>query len=502
MTTARLLPLAITKEIRALLPAWGVCAVALAAIGTFAEPRLYGLGLLACGFGSVALGALSIGHEYTHRTIGLLLSQPIGRGRLLLLKLFVLAPMLLALTGLSAIAILWPLLEHSATGARPWGDNWPQSVVLVLPMLCGLFLTPLLTMLCRSPLAGIVFTILVPFAVMLTAQLLAAVKYGWAPTSVEPSRNFVFAVFWCGMVGICTVAAVLSWRMFHRLEANDGPDQELHLPPGWTASRTRHADQLARRHPVWLLVKKELRLQQLAFVVGALYGIGWATLSCLRYFVPEVFGPSLGAIAILYSGVQALVIGSLASAEERQFGTVEWQVLLPMAVWRQWVVKAATAIALALLLGVAGPVVLAYLDPSADIDVNLWYVATLIATFTVASLYVSSLSASGVKAVLWSIPGMVSVIALLGLLAWEVDRALYALSWDRSIAATFRDAASLTLWLLFGISAGFLALVLWFAMLNHRSSERGFARAWPQALWMLGYLMAGFSVVSIVLTFQ
>jgi hypothetical protein len=502
MTTARLLPLAITKEIRALLPAWGVCAVALAAIGTFAEPRLYGLGLLACGFGSVALGALSIGHEYTHRTIGLLLSQPIGRGRLLLLKLFVLAPMLLALTGLSAIAILSPLLEHSATGARPWGDNWPQSVVLVLPMLCGLFLTPWLTMLCRSPLAGIVFTILVPFAVMLTAQLLAAVKYGWAPTLVEPSRNFAFAVFWCGMVGICTVAAVLSWRMFRRLEANDGPDQELHLPSGWTASRTRHADQSARRHPVWLLVKKELRLQQLAFVVGALSGIGWATLSCLRYFVPEVFSPPLGAIAILYSGLQALVIGSLASAEERQFGTVEWQVLLPMAVWRQWVVKAATAIALALLLGVAGPVVLAYLDPSADIDVNLWYVATLIATFTVASLYVSSLSASGVKAVLWSIPGMVSVIALLGLLAWEVDRALYALSWDRSIAATFRDAASLTLWLLFGISAGFLALVLWFAMLNHRSSERGFARAWPQALWMCGYLIAGCSVVSIVLAFR
>ena len=503
MTTARLLPLAITKEIRALLPAWGVCAVALAVIGTFADPRLYGLGLLACGFGSVALGALSIGHEYTHRTIGLLLTQPIGRGRLLLLKLFVLAPMLLALTALTAIAILSPLLEHSATGARPWGDDWPQSVVIVLPMLCGLFLAPLLTMLCRSPLAGIVFTILVPIAVMLIAQLLAAVKYGWATTLVEASRNFAFAVFWCGMVGICTVAAVLNWRMFRRLEANDGPDPELHLLPGWTASRTRHADQPARRHPVWLLVKKELRLQQMAFVVGALYGIGWATLSCLRYFVPEVFGPPLGAIAILYSGLQALLIGSLASAEERQFGTVEWQVLLPMAVWRQWIVKAGTATALALLLGVAGPVVLAYLHPSADdVDVNLWYLATMSAAFTVSSLYVSSLSASGIKAALWSIPGMLCVIALLGLLAWEVDRALYALSWDRSIAATFRDAASLTLWLLFGISAGFLALVLWFAMLNHRSSERGFARAWPQALWMFGYLTAGFSVVSIVLAFQ
>ena len=35
----------------------------------------------------------------------------------------------------------------------------------------------------------------------------------------------------------------------------------------------------------------------------------------------------------------ALLIGSLASAEERQLGTLEWQGLLPMASWKQWAAK-------------------------------------------------------------------------------------------------------------------------------------------------------------------
>ena len=30
-----------------------------------------------------------------------------------------------------------------------------------------------------------------------------------------------------------------------------------------------------KRHPLWLLTKKELRLQQLSFVVAGLYVLGW-----------------------------------------------------------------------------------------------------------------------------------------------------------------------------------------------------------------------------------
>jgi hypothetical protein len=505
MTTTRLLPFAATKELRALFPPWMACALAIVAIGLIGDPRLYALGLVASAFAAVALGALSIGHEYTHRTLALYLTQPARRGQLLLIKLGVLTPMVIALSALAWIAILRPLQVHSATGARGWGDGWPHMVVILLPMLCGLFVAPLLTMLCRSPLAGMVFAVMVPVLVGLTAQILAILRFGWATTAVEDSRDFTSAVFWWGMVGVCSVAAVFNWRMFHRLEAIDGPDQDLQLPTAWSRSATPVASGPAHRHPVWLLVKKELRIQQMAFAVAGLYLIAWATLSLLRSIVPEMNGPRqgppVGAMALLYSALLALLIGSLASAEERQYGTVEWQILLPMASWQQWVVKATSAIILAVLLGIVWPTLLAYLHPSSDdIRSNGWSAGTVM-SLTAFGLYVSSLSPSGLKALLLSIPGICVAVALVGFLPTEIGRALFTLRWGRTIAAS-GTAAHLTLWLAFAVAAGFFALVLYFAMLNHRSSERGFARAWPQAIWMCGYLIAGFSVVSIVLAFQ
>ena len=65
-----------------------------------------------------------------------------------------------------------------------------------------------------------------------------------------------------------------------------------------------------------------------------------------------------GGLTVLYSSVLALLIGSIASAEERQLGTQEWQQLLPMASWKQWALKVGTAIGLSLLLGVALPAVI------------------------------------------------------------------------------------------------------------------------------------------------
>src|SRR5206468_3689257 len=94
MTAGHLRPL-VAKEIRALLPIWIASAIAIAA-AVMSGPR-HNLGLMAYGFGSVTLGAQSIGHEYTNRTLTLLLSQPCSRRRLLLLKLAVLSVMLLTL---------------------------------------------------------------------------------------------------------------------------------------------------------------------------------------------------------------------------------------------------------------------------------------------------------------------------------------------------------------------------------------------------------------------
>ena len=104
--------------------------------------------------GTVALGALSIGHEYTNRTLTLLLSLPVDRRRLYLVKLGVLIPMLVALAALASR----PARTRRAldpAGAAP---------ILLLAVACGLFLAPWLTMVCRSPLAGIVFALAIPGA--------------------------------------------------------------------------------------------------------------------------------------------------------------------------------------------------------------------------------------------------------------------------------------------------------------------------------------------------
>ena len=82
MTSRSLTPL-LRKETRALLPT--AAAANMAMLLRIAGPHSwYGgdLTMLAYVFGSLALGAQSIGHEYGYRTLGILLAQPSDRRRL------------------------------------------------------------------------------------------------------------------------------------------------------------------------------------------------------------------------------------------------------------------------------------------------------------------------------------------------------------------------------------------------------------------------------------
>src|SRR5207342_1168255 len=105
-----------------------------------------------------ALGALSIGHEYTNRTLPMLLAQPASRARILVVKLAVLAVLLVTLSAVAWRAALLP----------PGAD---APMVLSLSVLCALSVTPWLTMLFRNPLAGAVFTMPVPGWIWVIASL-------------------------------------------------------------------------------------------------------------------------------------------------------------------------------------------------------------------------------------------------------------------------------------------------------------------------------------------
>ena len=415
--TAWLTP-AVTKEIRALFPAWTACLLTLAAGLVVRDPKTRALGLLVYGFGSVMLGAQALGHEYSHRTLPILLAQPIGRKRLLLIKMSVLTVMLFSIAGLAWIVF---------GGDRGLLDPlWREPRVLALATVCGLFLAPSLTMVCRGTLPAVVFTLALPAIVLILAEITATIVHG-AMGGVEFDR-VKLTVFWWGVVALCAGAAVTGWRMFMRLEALEGAGPEVALP-----TRARQDTPLAgtatlamrRRHPVWLLVKKELRIQQLAFVVVLIHVALWGSFFVMARLAPDVPRYALAPFPALYCGLIALIIGALASAEERQFGTLEWQVLLPMPMWKQWAIKAGVTLGLALLLGIGLPLILLVADGSVanafEIRRMLREAPLIVLLLATCSLYVSSICASGVRALVLSLPVIAGTFLVFQIGHWAVE---------------------------------------------------------------------------------
>jgi hypothetical protein len=316
--------------------------------------------------------------------------------------------------------------------------------------------------------------------------LIGLVRFGVG----HPGADSFSTPFWLGaMAAVLAGGAVLSWRAFLRLEAIDGAGADIQMP------RWFKADRPARRHPFWLLLWKELHLQQMTFVVGVLFCIGWAALSLLKDLVPSFADAPLVPVTIVYLVLLSILIGSLASAEERQLGVLQWQVLLPMAAWQQWMLKVGVALGLALLMGVALPILLNYVSPGPErFDLpHLWRANALTVTvLTSLSLYVSSLSTSGVRAVMFSFPAL---LALAGMAQVLYARLLIPETWlvmpPRGAFVPPRpDSIPLA------ILGALVVVALCLAYQNHRSADRSFRQAARQMIWFLAVPVGGVLVVA------
>ena len=490
MRRAALLPFDVTKEIRGLAGAWLACLTALVLPAAMGVRATRGLEIPAYLLGVAALGALSIGHEYTHSTLTLLLSQPRSRARLFLVKQGVLAAMLLTLAAVAG-AVVDVRARESATLA-----------FALLPVLCGLFVAPWLTMLCRSPLAGTVFAVALPALLLIVGELLYVATYGRGP-----GADVEMAIVWRTTLGLCAVAAVMSWRMFMRLESIDGRGPEVQLP-GWLQGlSTTSIAALTKRRPVWLLIKKELWLQQTALAVAAL----WLLCLPLVWIWVGDWGPGqsiqpaplwprtpnradvLGALTLFCSAFISILIGALASAEERRLGTLEWQVLLPIATWKQWIIKVGTALGLALMLALGLPaLLLAAVDPAAGMQFlqRTPQLAVGVAVLTLISLYVSSLCTSGLQALLLSVPVIFGVglpagvvLGSYGLHSLVAARRSAEKAWA-SVGMSLDAGSRLMSLLELLLVAAILALALRFALENHRSTAHAGRRVRTQVIVM------------------
>ena len=439
----------IQKEFRALLPAWTVAAVSMLAASTVHS--LNGLAGPVYVVGAAVLGAMAIGHEYSHHTVGLLLTLPVSRPRVLLTKLGVLAAML---SGLMAVA--WATIP-----VVRW--NAPFSVVfLCLPPLAALSITPWLTMISRSPVAGAVFTLSLGGVLLVVGEWIGVASYGYS----REVDAFRVMFLWWSMAVLSVAGAVMTWWTFSRLQAIDGRGTELDLAP--RAGAVAHG--LTRHNAGWLLMKKELRLQQLALALAGLYVLIYVT-AAFSSIAPPRFEDATTILTIMYGGLLAIVIGSMASAEERNWRTLDSQLLLPMRSSRQWLVKTAAVLGLAFVLALAVPAALISVlppNPLAGPRVvrQLFAPSTVIMVtgLTVLSLYVSTLCSSGLWALLLSVPAAFGVFVFVMKLGDLMEGALYSLGHRPDAQVMERSAGLLT--------AVMIALVLRLALANHRSADR------------------------------
>jgi len=490
MTRAAVWSPALSKEIRALLPLWGTSVAALAAL-VWRDGDLRDLGWFAYIVGSLAIGAQSVGQEYSYRTLPMLLSQPADRRHVYLLKFVVSTVMLLTL---AALAAMLP--------AKVWLPEFSRLPILILPVLCGLFLAPLLTMIARSTLAGMVLSGSAMALTWLVTLAIAWFGFGIAPKAAE---HMILGRWTLGAMVLCPLAGLLGWRQFTGLEATEAASPALHLPQ-WLRSAAG-----ARRHsPLRALAAKEVHLQQLAFGVAGLYIIVWALSSLAQRYIPSWSTFPLGAAMVLYCMGLAVMIGALASAEERQHGTLDWQLLLPTPAWKQWMVKVGVTLGLALLFGVALPVLLNQLKPldgSRALRLTPDF-TVLIVLLTAGSVYISSLAASGVRAMVLSLPVGMAVAYFVrmvsGALHWvtlELAGPMMANIVTGAVVPSSVDPTHIVMLAAWGFSLTLVPLLLWFGFVNHTSSERTVRRIFQQAAAIAVLIVIGMILVGGVLAF-
>ena len=399
----------ILKEARPLF--WPWCAVALAGALPLVYPLDWTPLIYLLGFFVVpVLATLSLGNEFQHRTLSLLLSQPVGRMEIWGEKLSV-----------TIVAIVSAVLVFSlalrATSFHPGRQELAFAGAWIVAITASATFWTLFT---RSTVGGVALNIGVQSFISFTvpwvnlADGLRARGYLAPGSHLVPSAvTFVFLCYAGGMLW-------LGGRTLARFQATGGmasddllmagPDVTSGALAGWLRCRPTGA--------VLNLIRKELRLLRPVWLIILLAAVGWA---CLTLFgllhqrgSTRNFETAVIIVGVISTLMIAILAGSLSLGEERTSGTHSWHLTLPVSAFRQWLVK----LFVALFAGIVGAGLLPELiagrlfgSSHMFVDVHLgirWLLVVLILTF--AAFWCACAVNGTVGAVLWVSPVMIAVI--------------------------------------------------------------------------------------------
>ncbi len=328
------------KETRALLPMFA-CTLPLIVVPQLIWPS-EGFGYFALGVACVVMAGSSFGTEFQHRTISLLLSQPIPRSALWREKMLVLGAGLVM-----SLAVLVVCLAVSRPAMD--GQDW---LVLALIPLCAFCGAPFWTLSLRHVIVGMVSAVAVPCGILAAYGLVMEELVGSEPAPAALVTAVVSLLFI-----YCAVVYCLGYAKFKRLEAVDAPSRELGLPAGLEAILVAPLTKVSSRFrgPFATLLKKEFRVQQISFLLAGVFVLIAVGGFCLAKRHPEVATGILGGDIFIYALILPLVAGAISVAEERGWGIAEWHLTLPPSALKQWSAKMLVALATSLVLGLLLP---------------------------------------------------------------------------------------------------------------------------------------------------
>jgi ABC-type transport system involved in multi-copper enzyme maturation permease subunit len=311
-----------------------------------------GFGIVALGVACVVMAGSTFGNEFQHRTLTLLLSQPIPRSVVWREKMLVLGTGIL--TSLAALLVCLAV-------RRPAVDNQDWLVLVLIP-LCAFCGAPFFTLSLRQGIAGIVAAVAVPCSI-LAAIALVTQQLGGDLTDQLVAACVVLLLIYCALV------YWLGYAKFKRLEAVDGPARELSLPAGVEAFFVRPLTRLGARFqsPFATLLKKEFRLQQISFLLAGLFFLFAVAGACLIQRHHNLAEAMIVGDCFICVVILPLIAGATAVAEEKGWGIAEWHLTLPPSALNQWSAKMLAALSTSLALGLLLPTAL-FLAANALLD--------------------------------------------------------------------------------------------------------------------------------------
>jgi len=406
------------KEARALL--WPWCAVMIGgALPLFhISHRLDGPSLVFFYLGIPLLAILSLGNEFRHRTLSLLLSQPVSRMEIWREKLSV------TFVAVLSAALVFSYAWRSALQQDPklWVFAGGFVIITVASGNCwGLF--------ARSPIG-----VLAMISFLLGFEFWAL---EWIDGPKHYSAGTINTLSIGAFAGLC-YAGVMLWlgrRKLARLQVTEGmtgddllmagPDVMPEALAGWFRYRSTGA--------VLNLVRKELRLQRPLWLFTLLAVLFWTWLTIglisgresttilpgltagVVFAVSTALGAGQGKI-FTADILIAILAGCLSLGEERTSGTHSWHMTLPVPARRQWLIKLVMtmfagfvcAVLLPTLVVTAGGFVFGspvrFVDPRSEM---VWLPAVLLLSF--ASFWCACAVSGTVRAALWVGPAMGAV---------------------------------------------------------------------------------------------